>query len=146
MPEPTLKTRTFPDSKLAPPILLQRRSQLSLRALFFLQMQAATIMLFVSLAMVRQKTTLPVIVMTFISVTLFTCLVAALLGQSFSVRWWWAVGPATGVLVGLIASSLTLSPNDSFGRLMYTALAASTFLIAICVWQGRYLQQEETDF
>lgn len=144
MPNPPNQPRDFPDSKLPPPVLLQRRSQLSLRALFFLQMQAAMVMLFITLSMTRQKATVPIVVATFITVTLLTCLLATLLSLHFAMRGWWFIGPAVGVAVGLIASSLTLSPIDNFGRLMYTAFAASTVLIVMCVWQGRYLAQEES--
>jgi hypothetical protein len=143
MPETTGHSGNLPDSVLAPPILLQRRSQLSLRALLFLQMQAAMIMLFVTLAIGQQKATIPVVVSTFIGVTFFTCLVGTLLSLHFAMRWKWAIGPAMGTIAGLIASSLALSPSANFERLMVSAFAASTFLIAMCIWQGRYLSQDE---
>ncbi len=144
MPDPTAQPRDFPNTNLAPPVLFQRRSQLSLRALFFLQMQAAVIMLLITFAMTRQNATVPFLVGTFIAITLFTCLVAMLLSQHFAMRWWWAIGPATGVATGLLASCLIVSPPENFQRLMVTAFACSTILVVLCVWQGRYLPQVES--
>ncbi len=140
-----LVNRSNMHEPIPPPILIRRQSQLSLRSLFFLQMQAAMIMLFVSLAIGSQKTTTPVVVATFITVTFLSGLVGTLLSLHFAMRWWWVVGPVTGALVGLIVSSLTLSPKDNFGRLMYAAFTSSTFLIVMSVWQGRYLSQEESN-
>ena len=121
----------------------QSRSQLSLRALFFLQIQAAVIMLFVTMAVSRQTSPVPLAVSTFFWITVFSCVVGTTLSIQFSTRWSMMVGPAVGASVGLIASALTLSPTSNFQRLMYASLVSSTLLILMSCWLGRSLLQEE---
>jgi len=127
-------------SLLEPP---QNSSQLSLRALFFLQIQAAVIMLFVTMAVSRQTSPVPLAVSTFFWITLFSCIVGTTLSIQFSTRWSMMVGPAVGASVGLIASALTLSPTSNFQRLMYASLVTSTLLILMSCLLGRSLLQEE---
>ncbi len=122
----------------------RNRSQLSLRALFFLQIQAAVIMLFVTLAVSRQTNTIPLVVGTFILVTVFCGMVGTALSIHFSTRWWMIVGPAVGAIVGLVASALTLSPTNNFPRLMVASIASSTLLILMSCWFGRSIPQEES--
>jgi len=132
----------------APPLLevTQNRSQLSLRSLFFLQIQAAIIMLFVVIAVGRQTTAVPVVISTFIVVTIICGIVGTCLSVHLSIRWWWLVGPVTGAFVGLIASALTLSPPNNLLRLGYAAFASSTLLIVLSCWLGRFVPQEECDW
>lgn len=121
----------------------RNRSQLSLRALFFLQIQAAVIMLFVTLAVSRQASPIPLVVGTFILVTVFCGIVGTALSIHFSTRWWMIVGPAVGAAVGFVASALTLSPTNNFPRLMVASIASSTLLILMSCWLGRSIPQEE---
>lgn len=129
-----------------PPVRIppRNRSQLSLRALFFLQIQAAVIMLFVTLAVSRQASPIPLVVGTFILVTVFCGMVGTALSILFATRWWMIVGPAVGAAVGLIASALTLSPTNNFPRLMVASIVSSTLLILMSCWLGRSIPQEES--
>ncbi len=146
-----------------PPVRIppRNRSQLSLRALFFLQIQAAVIMLFVTLALSPQdtpdidstaisriamkgRTPVSLVSRTFLMVTVFASMVGIALSILFSTRWWMIVGPAVGVAVGLIAYALTLSPTNNFPRLMVASIVSSTLLILMSCWLGRSIPQEES--
>ncbi len=118
-------------------------SQLSLRSLFFLQAEAAAIMLFITLAWTYKSIPIPVIVATFISICIFCCIIGTAVGLNFSKRWWNLSGPLVGLLVGLIASTLTLSSASNFQRLLWDSILTSTVLVALSCWLGRSLPQEE---
>ena len=150
-----------------PPVRIppRNRSQLSLRALFFLQIQAAVIMLFVTLALspqdtpdidntaistaisriaIKGRTPVSLVSRTFLMVTVFASMVGIALSILFSTRWWMIVGPSVGAAVGLIASALTLSPTNNFPRLMVASIVSSTLLILMSCWLGRSIPQEES--
>jgi len=119
-------------------------SQLSLRSLFFLQAEAAAIMLFITLAWTRKSIPIPLVVATFIGVTIFCCILGIAVGLHFFNRWWFLSGPLVGLLVGLIASTLTLSPASNFQQLLWDSILSSTLLVALSCWLGRSLPQEES--
>jgi len=119
-------------------------SQLSLRSLFFLQAEAAAIMLFITLAWTHKSIPIPLVIATFIGVSIFCCIIGIAVGLQFSNRWWFFSGPLIGLLVGLIASTLTLSPASNFHRLLWDSILSSTLLIALSCWLGRSLPQEES--
>jgi hypothetical protein len=119
-------------------------SQLSLRSLFFLQAEAAAIMLFITLAWTYKSIPVPVIVATFIGISIFCCLIGTTVGLHFSKPWWNLSGPLVGLLVGLIASALTLSSASNFYRLLWDSILTSTVLVALSCWLGRSLPQEES--
>ena len=106
-------------------------------------MQAASIMLFITFTLARKAIPLPVVIATFIGVTILCCVVGTTLSIYLSTRWTFISGPAVGMFVGLIASCLTLSPSANFSRLMFASFATSTLLIVLSCWQGRFLEQEE---
>jgi NAD/NADP transhydrogenase beta subunit len=135
------KSRNAP----APPLMLQPRSQLSLRALFFLQAEAAAVMLFVVLSLSFKAQPIPIIVATFISVTILFSLIGTALGFYFANPWWQLVGPLVGASVGLLTSILTLSPTENFSKLLVVSLGASSVLIALCSWLSRFQSQEESN-
>jgi hypothetical protein len=123
---------------------IRRGSQLSLRSLFFLQAQAAMILVLGTLAFDRIAVPVPVIARTFFLVTVLSCVVGTTLSLYFSMPWWFLFGPLVGVFVGLIASALTLSATSNFYKLMWASIVSSTLLILLCCWLGRYLDQEES--
>ena len=124
---------------------MKSKSQLSLRALFFLQVEAAMILLFVTIALRRDGVPIPmpIFVKTFVAVTLLSCIVGTVLSFHFANNLWFLVGPAIGTLVGLVASALTLSTNESFAKLMWACAVSSTLLVICCCWLGRSMPQDE---
>ncbi|MCY2980492.1 MAG: hypothetical protein NTU79_17660 [Planctomycetota bacterium] len=126
---------------------MRSKSQLSLRALFFLQVEAAMILLFVTIALKRDATPIPmpILVQTFVGVTLLSCIVGTALSFHFATKLWFLVGPAIGTLVGLVASSLTLSSPANFTKLMWASTVSSTLLVICCCWLGRSMPQDEIE-
>ena len=126
---------------------MRSKSQLSLRALFFLQVEAAMILLFVTIALKRDASpiSMPVVVQTFVGVTLLSCIVGTALSFHFATKLWFLVGPAIGTLVGLVASALTLSSSGNFTKLMWASMVSSTLLVICCCWLGRHMPQDEIE-
>ena len=145
MKDDLIKENTIEESGGVKPLLEPHsHSQLSLRALFFLQIQAAVVMLFVTMAVSRQTSPIPLVASTFFWITAFSVIVGTALSFQLSTRWAMIVGPAVGATVGLVASALTLSPTSNLQRLIYASLLSSTLLIVSSCLLGRSLLQEET--
>jgi hypothetical protein len=124
---------------------MKSKSQLSLRALFFLQVEAAMLLLLVTIALKRDAVPIPmpILVRTFVGVTLLSCIVGTAVSFHFATHFWFLVGPAIGTLVGLVASALTLSSSENFAKLMWASAVSSTLLVICCCWLGRSMPQDE---
>jgi len=122
-----------------------QQGQLSLRALFFIIIQAAVISMIARLALEQNTTPRGYVVFTFVAVTILSASIGLAIGFRMGIQWWYGIGPLTGTIVGLVASLLTIASPTSFDRVMNLTLISALGLVFLACIVGRQMDQEELD-